>query len=533
MTGSTKKVDACIVGSGAGGGVVAKELGEQGTKVVVLEAGRRFEPLRDYTAARPDWESVERESWVQFTVPALAKFTSRKKFTYRPIEAHGVGGGTLAYLAYAVRMRPDDFQIKTVDGAGADWPITYEELAPYYRKVELELGVSGLAGDPWTPLVEPYPNPPFKYSYANKIVKRGCDKIGINLWPTPMARLSRPFGGRPMCVQCGLCDKGCMSGAKSSVDITYIQKAESTGNVVVKPQSVVTRIRIDAQGKAKSVIYFDRNGVEHEQKANVIIVSAGTFQSPRLLLNSKSKIFPDGLANSSGLVGKYFMTHFGFSSAAIFPDRIDSFRGFYGGATSQDLAKTSLTNSFARGWAHELSSGIRGPVEMTRYSPSSWGRELKDYMREYFGHVAGISALGEQLPDERNRIELDPEVKDEYGMPVPRIVYEWRHNERLMLPAMEKNIREIYDAAGATKILYMKPSKPGRSSHNMGTCRMGKDRKTAVLNPFCQSHDVPNLFVIDGSCFVTGGTANPSLTIQAIAARASDYIIEQGNKGNL
>jgi choline dehydrogenase-like flavoprotein len=227
------------------------------------------------------------------------------------------------------------------------------------------------------------------------------------------------------------------------------------------------------------------------------------------------------------------MQHFGFSTAAVFPERIDSFRGFYGGATSQDFGKTSLTNSFVRGWSLELHSGVQGPMEMTRYTSSLWGKQLKDYLRQYFGHVAGIGSVGEQLPDERNSVGLDSEVKDEYGMPVPRVTFDWRSNEKAMLPAMKRNLREIIDAAGAEEILYMKIGKPGQSVHNMGTCRMGNDPKFSVLNSFCQSHDVPNLFVIDGSCFVTGGTANPSLTIHAIAARASEYIVEQGKKGNL
>ena len=322
-----------------------------------------------------------------------------------------------------------------------------------------------------------------------------------------------------------------MSKAKSSVDVTYIPKAEATGKVIVRPECIATRIRVDAKGKAKSVIYFDKNGVEHEQKARIIIVSAGTIQSPRLLLNSKSKIFPDGLANGSGLVGKFFTQHLPVTSAAVFPDRIDSFRGFFGGATSQDLAKTAPTNSFVRGWCHELHSGIKGPLKMALFS-RTWGRQLKDYMRKYFGDVAGITTVGEQLPDERNCVELDPEVKDNYGMPVPRITFEPRKNDRLMLEAMKKNIKEIYDAAGATEILYTS-YRPGTASHIVETCRMGNDSKTSVLNSFCQSYDVPNLFVIDGSCFVTIGTANPSLTIQAIAVRASEYIIEQGKRGNL
>ena len=526
------KVDVCIIGSGAGGAVVAKELGERGINVVVLEAGRRFDPLQDYTSTtKPDWEESSWEEVQQFKVPALDKVILANRNIQRPVEAHGVGGSTIRYLAYHVRMLPDDFQIHTVDGVAMDWPITYEELVPYYRKVELELVISGQAGDPWTPQVEPYPNPPFEFSYANKIMQRGCEKLGIRLWPTPMARLSRPFNGRPTCVQCGRCSSGCITKAKSSVDVTYIPKAEATGKVVVRPESIATRIEVHPNRQAKSVVYFDKDGVEHEQKADVIILSGGSIQSPRLLLNSTSKAFPDGLANSNGLVGKYFMQHLPLRSAAVFPDRIDSFRGFFGGATSQDLGKTNPNHSFVRGWCHELHSGITGPIKTVSHC-SSWGTHSKNYMRTHFGHSAGITTVGEQLPDERNSITSDPVVRDLYGMPVPRINYAPRENDRLMIKAMEKNIREIYDAAGATEILFLNYN-PGKAGHNVGTCRMGSDPQTSVLNSFCQSHDVPNLFVIDGSFFVSIGTANPTHTIQAIAVRASEYIVEQGKKSNL
>jgi choline dehydrogenase-like flavoprotein len=322
-----------------------------------------------------------------------------------------------------------------------------------------------------------------------------------------------------------------MSGAKASVDVTYLSKAEATGKVVLRPECIATRIEIDSQGKAKSVIYFDKSGVEHKQEADVIVVSAGVIQSSRLLLNSKSNIFPDGLANSSGLVGKYFMQHFGISADAIFPDRIDSYRGFFGGATSYDFAKSSSDNSFARGWHIALHSGIRAPVEMALIS-RTWGTQLKDYMRNTFGHSAGIAIGGEQLPDERNCIGLDPVVRDDYGMPVPRINFKLRENDRLISKEMKKNLREIIDAAGATEVHY-KYNKPGGEAHNYGGCRMGNDPKSSVLNSFCQSHDVPNLFVVDASCFVTTGAANPSLTIQAIAVRASEYIVVQSKKRNL
>jgi choline dehydrogenase-like flavoprotein len=417
------EVDVCIIGSGAGGGLAAKELGENGICVVVLEAGKRFNPLHDFCGAtQRDWERALEDQRQIFRVPKMDRVTIASKDTHRPSVAYGVGGTTLRYLAYCPRLLPDDFSIRSHDGVGMDWPITYEELAPYYRKVEWELGVSGAGADPWFPDIEKYPNPPFEFSYTNKIVKRGCDKLGIRLWPVPVARNSRPFDGRPTCVQCGECEYGCMTGARGSVDVTYIPKAEATGKVQIRPECVVTRIETDANGKAKSVVYFDKNGMEYEQKAKIIIVSAGTVQTPRLLLNSKSSQHPDGLANSSGMVGRNWMQHISLFSAAVFPDRIDSYRGFFGGAISLDRAGTNKKNSFVRGWSLELNSGIRGPAQLALSVPG-WGASHKKYLHRVFGHIAGIVTVGEQLPDERNRVELDPEVVDHYGMPVPRITW--------------------------------------------------------------------------------------------------------------
>jgi choline dehydrogenase-like flavoprotein len=531
-----ENIDVCIIGSGAGGGVVAKELGKNGFSVVLLEAGRRFDPLRDYHApVRPDMEVVRRTNKGQWTVPALQTITfveRNKRRFHRPTEAHAVGGSTVRYLAYAVRMLPNDFRTYSVDGVGADWPLSYDDLVPYYRKVELELGVSGLAGDPWTPNVDPYVNPPFPNSFANTIMQRGCDKLGIKLWPTAMARLSKPFDGRPSCVQCGRCDDGCMTRAKSSTDVTYVEKAEATGRVTLLTGAVAAYINVDRAGKPTGVVYYDKNGVVHEQKARIVVVSGGSIQSPRLLLNSTSNAYPDGLANSSGLVGKYFMQHIGWHGTGVFKDRIDSYRGFYGGASSADFAETDKNHTFARGWLLEFHSGLTNPIQCAMKSGGLWGAALKDHMRSTFGHLAGVASSGEQLPDVRNAIGVDQSVKDQYGMPVAHIDFQLFENDEQLMAASKKNILSIFDAAGATKIHSMNFGF-GVAPHNMGTCRMGDDPKMSVLNSFCQSHDIPNLFVIDASCFVTGGTANPSLTIHAIAERASQYIIEEARKMNL
>ena len=437
MSKTEEIVDVCIIGSGAGGGVVAKELGEKGFSVVLLEAGPRFDPLRSYKApVRPDLEQASAEMKEKWQVPALQNITfverNQRRF-YRPLEVHGVGGSTVRYLAYAVRMLPSDFRTYSVDGVATDWPISYDDLVPYYRKVELELGVSGLAGDPWTPYVEPYINPPFPYSYANKIMQRGCDKLGIRLWPTAMARLSKPFDGRPTCVQCGKCSQGCMTGAKSSTDVTYVKKAEDTGRVTVLTESVAVTISVDRSGKPAGVVYHDKNGVAHEQKARIIVVSGGTIQSPRLLLNSISKHHPEGLANSSGLVGKYFMQHIGWYGSGVFEDRIDSYRGFYGGASSADFAETIKGNSFARGWLLEFHSGITTPRYCAMRSGGKWGASLKKYMRDTFGHSAGVGAGCEQLPDERNAIGIDTSTKDQFRMPVAHIDFQYFENDLKLL----------------------------------------------------------------------------------------------------
>jgi choline dehydrogenase-like flavoprotein len=527
-----EKVNVCVIGSGAGGGVVAKELGEKGLSVVVLEAGKRFVPVRDYTSALVDHERAGAENEHSlFRAPSMDMVTVGNYGISPPTVAYGVGGTTLRYLAYMLRLHPDDFRVRTLDGVGADWPMNYEDLAPYYRKVELEMKVAGKNGDPWHPAVEPYPFPAFENSYANKIIQRGCDELGIRTWPVPIARLTRPDKGRPACIQCGDCGNGCLSRAKGSIDVTYIPKAEATGKVEVRPECAAAYITLDAGGRAKGVVYFDKKGNQFEQRADAIVLSAGTIQSPRILLNSKSKLFPDGLANSSGTVGKYFQQHFGLSAVALFNERIDSFRGFYGGAISHDFSGTKPGRPFVRGWGIELHSGYRGPAGMAISTPG-WGARHKDFMRQFFGHSAGLVAGGEQLPDARNRIELDPEVKDAYGMPVPRVFYRLFENDILMLESMEKCVRDILEAAQAVKILKMRTA-PGEGVHNTGTCRMGRDRRASVLNSFCQTHDVKNLFVADGSAFVTGGNANPALTIMALASRAADYIYQEGQKGNL
>ena len=528
-----KKVDACVIGSGAGGGVMAKELAEQGMSVVVLEAGHRFIPEEDYIDTTTfEWERGHNRRRKSFNTTTMGDYVNAGKYPTRFNRAFGVGGTTLRYMGYAIRLLPDDFRVYTLDGVADDWPISYEDLAPYYRKVELTLGVSGLHGNPWAPATEPYPNPPFEFSYANKILKRGCDKMGIRLWPVPRAQLSRTTDGRSACVGAGVCTRGCIHGAKSSIDVTYIPLAEKTGRVEIRANSIALHIECNDQGRAKRVIYADHDGNRYTQEADVIVLAAGTIHSPRLLLASASTMFPDGLSNSSGLVGKRLMDHSGVEVNASFHDRIDAFRGIPGGAISMDFSRTSKNNNFTRGWLLQLHGGeFDGPISAAFNTPG-WGSEHKKAIGKVFGHRAGIRPNCEQLPDERNKVELDSTKVDYYGIPLPRITSEARENDLKVQAAAKKQLIEICEASGAYEI-FSEPNRAMFNSHPVGTCRMGNDPDTSVINSFCQSHDVPNLFITDGSCFVTMGTSNPSLTIQAIATRTAEYIIRETKRKNI
>ena len=324
--------------------------------------------------------------------------------------------------------------------------------------------------------------------------------------------------------------------AKGSMDVTLIPKAEATGNVEVRPNSVVREITIDEKGKVDGVIYFDSNKKEKKQMAKIVVVSASALESPRLLLNSKSSLFPDGLANSSGLVGKNFMETIIYSNAVLFAEQIDSYKGLQIDSRAWDYNETRKDNSYIGGVVFGVSAlELLGPLNYAqRIAPGWWG-EHKDFMTKYFGHAVNVFAIGEQLPNEDHMITIDSEVKDYYGIPVAKITTKLSNNDLEMLSFMQRKCNEIVEAAGVVeKVREFGAYDLSLISHMGGTSRMGVDPKKSVLNSYCQSHDIKNLFVIDSSCFVTqGGGDSPSLTIHAIALRASDYIISESKKGNL
>jgi choline dehydrogenase-like flavoprotein len=531
-TNSKKTADVIVIGSGAGGGVIAKELAEAGLEVVVLEAGRRYDPYNDYDTGAIDFEVRAADVFLAKD-PRRDQYTSGGKNRFSYYRVKGVGGSTLCYHAMTPRLHESDFRVRSEDGVADDWPITYAELEPYYTKVEYELGVSGPSGaeaNPFEPpRSKPYPTPPHGFNLASGVIRRGAEKLGLHLVREPLAIPTKDWLGRPACINAGTCRLGCKISSKSSIDVTYIPKAERTRRVSILTECMAREITVAPDGRARSVVYFDSEGREEEIFARVIVVAGNAVETSRLLLLSTSHLFPNGLANSSGLVGKRFMEHLSVFSHGISSERVDSWRGVPTGGIIQDFYETNPSNGFARGFVISVENEPQWPLATASMIPG-WGAEHKARVKERFGHMVGLASDGEQLPDERNQVRLDPSVTDVYGLPVPQIVNEHGANDLAMINTVSAKLREILEAAGTGSIAVNKIV-AGASSHYLGTCRMGDNCRTSVVNSWCRTHDVPNLFIGDGSVFVTGGASNPALSISALATRTAAGIIEAFKQG--
>ena len=529
-------VDVVVVGCGAGGAVVAKELGEAGLRVVVLEAGPRYDPILDYTTDQQDFFKKGTKMFFELKDARQNLYSAGGAEGFVFTRAKGVGGSTLAYQAQVPRFHESDFRVKSEDGVGEDWPITYADLEPYYTRVEYELGVSGPVGVEANPFDPPrsksFPNPPHELSCASRVIQRGAAKLGWHWVQTPLAIPTRPWGGRPACIRAGVCGYGCRIRAKSSMDVTYVPKAEATGRVEIRAECLAREIRIGANGKAKSVIYFNPAGMEQEIAARAVVLAGNAVETPRLLLLSTSTQFPNGLANSSGTVGKFFMEHLSTAITARFRERLDPWMGPQGGGYMQDFYETKSRHNFARGWQIMINQGWSWPQAVAMSNPG-WGSAHKSKIRALAGHSFELSACGEQLPDERNTVTLSADVKDHRGVPVPHITSEHRDNDRKMIETFTRSLVELFQAAGAEEVFEPEDHKPGTSAHYMGGCRMGKDPHTSVVNPWGRTHDVPNLYIADGSVFVTGAAANPSLTIAALATRTAEHMVAAFKQGTL
>ena len=509
-----------IVGSGAGGGTLAHELCSRGIDVVLLEAGAR-QSIDSYV--QDEWASFGQLAWLEKRW-SDGGWRIATDFPNLPAWiCKTVGGTTTHWAGASLRFQEHEFEIRThygeIEGANLlDWPITLAEMEPFYDRAEDKLGVTRTHGIPGLP-----GNNNFKVLYA------GATKIGYKTVHTGHMAINSAFrDDRQMCHQMGFCFQGCKMGAKWSTLYSEIPKAEETGRLELRTEAYVLQILHDDAGKVTGVLYADKDGVQHEQKARIVAVAGNSIESPRLLLNSASAKFPDGLANSSGQVGRNYMRHTTGSVYAAMPEPVHMYRGTTMAGVVQDEAHHDTGRGFAGGYEIEtLSLGI--PFMAAFLDPGDWGRDFARKMETY-DHMAGMWIVGEDMPQETNRVTLDPEEKDAHGMAVPRVAFTDHPNDAAMREHAYGRGEAIYDAVGA-KAVYRVPPYP--STHNLGTNRMSENARDGVVNKWGQTHDVPNLFVSDGSQFTTGGAENPTLTIVALAIRQAEHIADRMSKNEI
>ncbi|HSV68935.1 MAG TPA: GMC family oxidoreductase [Methylibium sp.] len=503
-----------IIGSGAGGGTLANELCQKGIKVVVLEAGATQSSDK---FINDEWKSFSQLAWLDQRTTS-GSWRVAKDFPNLPAWiCKTVGGTTTHWAGASLRFQEHEFKGRTVYGdvKGAnlmDWPVTLQELAPYYARAEDKMGVTRTHGIPGLP-----GNNNFRVMYA------GATKLGYTEVHTGnMAINSAPRDDRGPCMQLGFCFQGCKSGAKWSTLYTELPKAERTGNLDLRPESHVTRIEHDRKGKVTGVVYRDKQGHEQRQKARIVAVAGNSIETPRLLLLSASGLFKDGLANRSGQVGRNYMRHVTGSVYGLFKDPVHMYRGTTMAGIVRDEARHDTRRGFVGGYEMEtLSLGL--PFLAAFLNPGGWGSEVTEYLENYT-HLAGMWLVGEDMPRETNRVTLHKTLKDKWGSPIPNVHFDDHDNDVALREHAFTQGQRVYEAAGAVKS-FRTPPYP--STHNLGTCRMGASAKSSVCNAYGQTHDIANLFISDGSQFTTGGAENPTLTIVTLAIRQAEYIAKQ------
>ncbi len=565
---ATEKTDVVIVGVGAAGGILAAELSKAGMKVIGLERGPRLKTA--------DFDPHDELRY--FQRQELRPDPKRQPVTWRPnanvrskplsTMSYGnqAGGGTVHYGAVSWRLHEDDFRARsrTIERYGAaaipenssliDWPLSYAELEPYYDRAEYELGVSGKAGNLQgnkidggnvfeAPRRRDYPLPPLRPDQSEIIFEEATRKLGYHPFSTPRAIISEPYNNRPGCTYCGFCQAfGCHVGAKSSILVTKLPEADLSGNFKLITGAMCYRVNSDNSGKVTGVSYYGPDRSDNTIEADLVILTPFIYDNTRLLLLSKTARFPDGLGNSSGQVGKHIMTHIRSRVIVAFDDR---FVNIYMGPSAQ---KRSIDDFNADNFDHKDLGFIRGaqisigptaleggPLGAAEMPPPPgvprWGAGFRDFLAKYYARHAAIAAQIEDLPYPHQTIDLDPDVRDAWGLPAPRMTYDWRRpNELARLEFIAKKMEEMGRASGAQLVWRTSENRGAPGGHHEGGTRMGSDPKTSVVNKFGQSWDIPNLFVIGSSTFPSQSSFNPTLTIEALAFMTADAIVNRYRK---
>ncbi len=509
------EIDYAIVGVGAGGGVLLQRLARAGFRVAGFDAGPFWDTERDWVS---DEKGAHNLYWNDKRITggsdplALGANNSGK----------GVGGSTVHWASFAPRFHPSDFRVYSQDGVGADWPLSYWDLKPYYELMERELPV---AGPSWYPWGDPhgYPYSPHPMGGVGDALIRGCTKLGIGVSAGgPVAILSGSRADRPHCIYRGFCIQGCKVGAKASTLITHVPDAIANG-AEVRANCMVSRIHLGGNRRVTGISYFDKDGRERFQKAKAVVVSGYAIETPRLLLNSACPGFENGLANSSDCVGRYLMAQAGNVVLGRFEELVRMYKAPPAQALTEEFYETDPKRDFARGFAVQTVGPL--PIAFAKQimtARGAWGWGLRRIMMDY-NHWAGFGLLGEILPNRNNRVQVSEE-KDQWGIPVAKVTFSLYDNDKKLIEFAKKKTMDVMWAAGAEEVV-----QEARYAHLVGACRMGNNPETSVIDGFGRTHDIANLFVCDGSVMPTQGSANPGLTIMAIAARTADYLIAQGS----
>lgn len=545
--------DAVVIGAGAGGAAAAWRLCEQGLKVLLLEAGPRFDPARDYKLNQPDWErhlfpelpgsqgevsfgafdrldpaEKDLRSWNRAT-GLRVRGDSREPLGPGYWHVMGVGGSTLHFVGESHRLHPQAMRLKSRHGAGCDWPVDYADLEPYYGLCERFVGVAGPAGQGPRWRSTPFPLPAHPLSPAAQRLVMAGQRLGMNWQENSRAALSAAYDGRPPCNYCGNCSRGCPLGDKGSADVTFIRQAEQSGRLTLKPASTLVRMHPGRQGRIEAIEYVEGKTLRRVTTP-ILILAAGAVQTPKLLLASRSRHYPEGLANSSRQVGRNFMETLFWSSAGIAPDLANSHVGLPSDAICWDFNDPAAIPGVVGGCrfnSNVQEIGLVGPLAYASRVVGGFGAALKAGVRENFGRCLSVGAVGEFLPNPETFIDLDPIRRDRLGIPLPRLHSRLGEQEVRRLRFMAAQSRRLLKEAGVSELVEEIGSWDTFSAtHVFGTCRMGSDGADSVVDASGRSHDHPNLYITDASVFPSsGGGESPSLTIQALAIRSADAIV--------